>query len=85
MGTCEHKILGQLKLGARQTKNAPLTGIYALRIIRRLIKPTRLPHGIPETPQLTPWDPLAPPIDPLAPLNKSLGLIKHLRSPQLPY
>ena len=36
---------------------------------------------------LTPWDPLGPPgnppIDPLRPINRSLGLIALLRSPQL--
>ena len=25
IGTCEHMILGQLRIGARQAKNAPLT------------------------------------------------------------
>ena len=43
---------------------------------------------------MAPWDPLdapldpqglpAPPIDPLGPLNRSLGLIELLSSPQLP-
>ena len=52
------------------------TGIYASSIIRRLIKPTRGPHGIPyRCPLLTPWDPL----------NSSPGLIELLKSPQLPY
>ena len=39
------------------------TGWYALRIIKRLIKPTRWPHGIPKTspwPPGTPWPPSTP-------------------------
>ena len=52
------------------------TGVYALRIIKRLIKPTRWPH-IPKTSPLTPWDPLAP-LDPLGPLNT--GLLPSLNS-----
>ena len=62
------------------------TGIYASSIIRRLIKPTRGPHGIPyRCPLLTPLGPPGPPIEPLRPLNSSPGLIELLKSPQLPY
>ena len=57
------------------------TGIYALCIIRRLIKPTQWPMGSPRRPP----NPLALPINPLGRLNRSLGLIEVLRSPQLPY
>ena len=34
---------------------------------------------------LTPWDPLAQTIDPLGPLNRLLGLIELLKSPQLAF
>ena len=58
------------------------TGIYASSIIRRLIKPTRGPHGIPyRCPLLTPWDPHRTPQTP-----KQLSwVIELLKSPQLPY
>ena len=57
--------------------------IYRLWIIRRLIKPTRWPHGIPKIPPLTPWSPLAPPSTPSDPLTGVLAVAVDPMTPPL--
>ena len=61
------------------------TGKYALWIIRRLIKPTGWPHGIPQTSLLTIRVPVQPLWTPFGPLNAPLDHIGPFRSTVLPY